>query len=89
VKKSYPVRVKKVRKDHPSLPTVTVRRVRIVLELHSEEWNLLRAYWREYSIGPEVSCVIDHSGVFVAGLKRQLGIALARSAMVTLDDFAD
>jgi hypothetical protein len=63
--------------------------VRIVVELDSYEWSLLRAFWREYRIGPEHSCVLDHTNLFVSGLKRELGIVLARSVRVRVDEFAD
>jgi hypothetical protein len=88
VEKSYPVRVKKVRRGVAGA-TFTVRRVRIVVELDSYEWRLLRAFWREYRITPEHSAVTDHTNLFVAGLKRELGMVLARSVRVRVDDLAE
>lgn len=89
MEKSYPVRVvKKVRRGRAGA-TFAVRRVRIVVELDSYDWALLRAFWREYGIRPDYSCVTEHTNLFVSGLKRELGIVLARSVRVCVDDLAD
>jgi hypothetical protein len=76
VAKSYPVPVKKFTHPLPGGPA-TFHRVRLVVELSPNDWRLLRALWREYRMASGgVSCVREHSRMFVAGLRRELSSAL-------------